>query len=55
MAPARIPEVKQVVRGLTLDDAESAAATALDRDSAAQAREAPRRCWGRRAGRGPGR
>jgi phosphoenolpyruvate-protein kinase (PTS system EI component) len=40
MAPARIPEVKQVVRGLTLDDAESAAATALDRDSAAQAREA---------------
>ncbi|HXS44116.1 MAG TPA: phosphoenolpyruvate--protein phosphotransferase [Solirubrobacteraceae bacterium] len=40
MAPARIPEVKQVVRGLTLDDAESAAAAALDRDSAAQAREA---------------
>ena len=40
MAPARIPEVKQVVRGLTLGDAESAAADALQRDSAAQAREA---------------
>jgi multiphosphoryl transfer protein len=40
MAPTRIPEVKQVVRGLTLGDAESAAAAALDRDSATQAREA---------------
>ena len=38
MAPARIPEVKQVVRGLALEAAEAAAAAALDRDSAAEAR-----------------
>jgi signal transduction protein with GAF and PtsI domain len=38
MAPARIPEVKELVRGLELDAAEAAAGAALDRDSAGAAR-----------------
>jgi len=38
MAPARIPEVKQVVRGLALDEAAAAAQAALARDSADEAR-----------------
>jgi beta-RFAP synthase len=38
MAPARIPEVKQVVRALELDAAEAVAHGALDRDSASEAR-----------------
>ena len=38
MAPARIPEVKELVRGLELEAAETAASGALDRDSAGAAR-----------------
>jgi multiphosphoryl transfer protein len=38
MAPARIPEVKQVVRALDLDAAAAAAQAAQQRDSAAEAR-----------------
>jgi signal transduction protein with GAF and PtsI domain len=38
MAPARIPEVKELVRGLELEGAEAAAGAALDRDSAGAAR-----------------
>jgi phosphoenolpyruvate-protein kinase (PTS system EI component) len=38
MAPARIPEVKELVRGLEVEAAEAAAGAALDRDSAGAAR-----------------
>ncbi|MFL5878265.1 MAG: phosphoenolpyruvate--protein phosphotransferase [Solirubrobacteraceae bacterium] len=38
MAPARIPEVKELVRGLEAEAAEAAAGAALDRDSAGAAR-----------------
>ena len=38
MAPPRIPEVKQLLRGVEMEAAEAAASAALDRDSAAEAR-----------------
>jgi phosphoenolpyruvate-protein kinase (PTS system EI component) len=40
MAPALVPEVKEALRGVALEDAQAAALRALEADSASAARAA---------------